>query len=226
MIYHGGSMQSIQKLKRIFNSLLYQKRARFNRILPLNEYLNDRWKKAKLLGWGHASSCYDTVYIFGDVSVGEHTFVGPFCVLDGSAKLTIGSYCSISAGVHIYTHNSVAWATSKGHAPYELAPVSIGDGCYIGPYSIIAQGITIGDGAIIGAHSFVNCNIPAGAKVAGIPAKVLYKQKSAGGGGRTKFFFIVRPLAHTAQETFYNLLQSFNSMCPLHAYDVQSKGAL
>lgn len=187
---------------RVFSFLQYQKKVVYNRVLPLSEYLNDRAKKAKNLGWGEGSSCYDNVYIFGDVKVGKNTFVGPFCILDGSGGLEIGSFCSISAGVHIYTHNSVKWAFSGGEKSYEYDLVVIEDHCYIGPNVVITQGVRISKGAVIGACSFVNCDVPPYTKVAGIPAKKIgesknmecrnFKEEFSGGGGYLESF-----VAHT-----------------------------
>ena len=67
---------------------------------------------------------------------------------------------SISAGVQIYTHNTVDWSTSLGKDPINKDSTKIGNGVYLGPNSIIQMGTTIGDKAIIGAMSFVNKNIP------------------------------------------------------------------
>jgi len=105
--------------------------------------------------------------------VGARTWIGPFTILDGSGGLTIGDNCSISSGVHIYTHETVQWALSGGAAPYEYAPVRIGSNCYIGPQAIIAKGVTIGDGALVGANSLVLGDVPAGAKAYGNPARVV-----------------------------------------------------
>ena len=79
--------------------------------------------------------------------------------MDGTGGLTIGDTCSISAGVQIYTHDSVDWALSGGSAPYSRAPVEIGDCCYIGANTIITKGVTIGDHCVIGAASLVNRSI-------------------------------------------------------------------
>jgi acetyltransferase-like isoleucine patch superfamily enzyme len=89
----------------------------------------------------------------------------------GSGGLVIGDYCSISAGVQIYTHDTVRWALSGGLDPIERAPVKIGNRCYIGPNVIIAKGVTIGDGSVIGANSLVNCDIPSGSRAWGTPAR-------------------------------------------------------
>lgn len=143
---------------------------KWNRYLSFGDYVVDRWEKASILGFGIGSSIYDNSLVLGDVSVGEHTWIGPNTVLDGSGELKIGSYCSISAGVQIYSHDTVNWANSGGNEQYEYSPTSIEDRCYIGPNSIIAMGVVIGAGAVVGANSFVNKSIEPGAKVAGNPA--------------------------------------------------------
>lgn len=145
---------------------------RWNRSLAFGDYIVDRWEKAKALGFGEGGSIYDSALVLGDVTVGKHTWIGPFTVLDGSGGgLVIGDYCSISAGVQIYTHDTVAWATTGGERPPDKAPVAIGNRCYIGPNAIISKGVTIGDECIIGANSFVNKDIPSGSQAWGIPAK-------------------------------------------------------
>lgn len=145
----------------------------YKRSLPFNELLFDRWERAKLLGFGEGSSVYDSCCIFGSIKVGKNTWVGPYTVLDGSGGLEIGSNCSISSGVQIYSHDSVEWATSGGNKPYVYATSKIGDNCYIGPNTIVAKGVEIGSGSIVGANSFVNKSFPANSKVGGSPAKIL-----------------------------------------------------
>ena len=138
----------LQKLKNHFDISFLEK---YKRSLPFAELLFDRWERAKLLGFGNGSSIYDSSIIFGDVKVGENTWIGPNTILDGSGGLVVGNNCSISAGVQIYTHDSVNWAISGGKEPYEYAATTIGSNCYIGPNTIIAKGITIGEGTVIGA---------------------------------------------------------------------------
>ncbi len=145
---------------------------RWERTLPLGDYISDRWEKAQALGFAEGSSIYDSAHVFGKVTVGRNTWIGPFCVLDGSGGLSIGAFCSISAGVQIYTHDTVAWALSGGVQPPVHSPVQIGDRCYIGPNVVISRGVCIGDGCVIGANSFVNSDIPAGSKAWGSPARV------------------------------------------------------
>jgi len=144
-----------------------------NRSLPFAEVLFDRWERADALGFGKGTSVYDSCLIFGKVEVGENTWIGPNTILDGSGGLKIGSNCSISAAVHIYSHDTVQWATSGGIEPYEYHAVCIEDNCYIGPQSIIASNVSLGKGCIVGANSFVNQSFPSNSKIAGNPAKLI-----------------------------------------------------
>lgn len=150
-----------------------QMNVQFNRSLPFTELLFDRWERARQMGFGEGASVYDSCCIFGEVKVGKNTWVGPYTVLDGSGGLEIGSNCSISAGVQIYSHDSVDWAISGGSKPYVYAATRIGNNCYLGPNTIIAKGVEIGDGSIIGANSFVNRSFSANSKLAGSPAKLI-----------------------------------------------------
>lgn len=145
---------------------------KYNRVLPFGDYINDRWEKAKILGFGEGTSVYDNVVVLGNVKVGENSWIGPNVVLDGSGKLEIGSNCSISAGVQIYSHNSIDWAVSGGEKEYTYAETIIGDNCYIGPNVIIQKGITIGTGSIVGANSLVNIDIPNKSKAYGTPIQI------------------------------------------------------
>ncbi len=160
-------------LKKIFLKLRLSKKKKFNRVLPIAELVQDRWEKAAFLNFGKGTSVYDSSYIFGDVKVGENTWVGPFTILDGSGGLSIGSNCSISAGVQIYSHDTVKSAISGGVEPYEYANTIIEDNCYIGPNTIIAKGVHLKKGTIVGANSFVNKSFEENSKIAGSPAKLI-----------------------------------------------------
>lgn len=162
----------LDQLRALWDARRSQVAAEYRRTLSFGDYVVDRWEKARSLGFGEGTSIYDSALVFGDVQVGAGTWIGPFTVLDGSGGLMIGGSCSISAGVQVYSHDTLAWATSGGVAPYEYAPTRIGDRCYIGPNTIVAKGVTIGDGAVIGANSLVLHDIPPGMKAYGSPCRV------------------------------------------------------
>lgn len=87
-------------------------------------------------------------------------------------KIIIGNNVIIAQYVSVITHsyNYKRDENIKDQAMYSK-DVFIGDGSWIGAYSVIMPGVSIGEGAIIGAHSFVNNNIPAYEIWTGIPAK-------------------------------------------------------
>lgn len=167
------AMELVGELRRLWVVRQKEVDRHWNRTLPFADYIVDRWDKARLLGFGEGTSVYDNALILGNVTVGEQTWIGPNTVLDGTGGLTIGSHCDISAGVQIYTHDTVRRTVSGGAEPVLYAPTQIGSRCYIGPGTIIAKGVTIGDGCIIGANSLVLHDIPAGSKAFGTPCRVV-----------------------------------------------------
>lgn len=164
-------------IKEIF-SFIFNKREEtkndFNRILPIGDYISDRWEKAKYCGFGENTSIYDSSLVLGNVQVGKNTWIGPFTILDGSGgMLLIGHNCNISAGVQIYTHDTVDRVIYNNDI--SKANVTIGNHCYIGPNVVISKGVTIGDYVVVGANSFVNKNIPSYSKAYGTPVKIKEK---------------------------------------------------
>lgn len=163
----------LDQLRLLWHSRQRETNLAYQRTLPFADYIVDRWEKARLLGFGEGSSIYDSALVLGEVSVGAQTWIGPFTILDGSGGLRIGDHCEISAGVQIYSHDTVKRAVSGGEHFIERSPTSIGSRCYLGPNVIVARGVTIGDGCIIGANSFVNTDIPPGMRAWGSPARLI-----------------------------------------------------
>jgi acetyltransferase-like isoleucine patch superfamily enzyme len=146
----------------------------YNRVLPTNELLYNRFDKAKYLKCGSNSSIYDTAVVMGDVEIGDNVWVGPYTILEGfNGKLKIGNFVSINAGVLIYTHDSTKHYLSGGKAPFEKGDVTIGDNTVIGSAAMISYGVSIGSRCVIGANSMVTKDIPDNSIAAGTPAKVI-----------------------------------------------------
>lgn len=163
-------------------------RTKYQRSLPFQDALFDRWERARRLGFAPESSIYNSAAVFGEVSVGTATWIGPNTLLDGSGGgIEIGAHCSVSSGVHIYTHDTVLWALSGGLLQCKQAPVRIGDCVYIGSQSVIAAGVTIGSRCVVAANSFVNDDIPEATIVGGTPARKIGSVVGAGGQVRMAF---------------------------------------
>lgn len=114
-------------------------------------------------------------------SVGDHVFVGHFCVLDASCGLTVGEGCQISASTCIFTHSSHAAIRLYGRSYVESAPlqayftaaVEIGAYTYIGAHSTVLPGSRIGKGCVVSAHSLVKGEFADFSIIRGIPATVV-----------------------------------------------------
>jgi acetyltransferase-like isoleucine patch superfamily enzyme len=112
-------------------------------------------------------------WFVGEPSIGPGTWIGPFCLLDGSGGLEIGRGCDISAGVHIYTHSSARRCVSDRAVPIDRRPVQIGDCTFIGANAVVLMGVTIGSHCVIGAGAVVRTDIPDCSVAVGIPARVV-----------------------------------------------------
>jgi len=102
------------------------------------------------------------------ISIGAHTIVNQWCVLDGRGGLRIGNNVSISPGV---------WLLTDGHDmndpffPETLAPIEIGDYAWLGSRALVLPGITIGEGAVVAAGAVVTKDVCPYSVVGGVPAR-------------------------------------------------------
>ena len=167
-----------EEFGRLFEEYMAAKRddmrERFDRIVPSGDLIYNRFDKGRDMGCGEGSSVYDASLVLGDVQIGDHVWVGPFTVLDGSGgTLKISNWVSVASGTAIYTHDSTKNYLSGGVDPLEKGPVTIGDHTAIGTMCVIGCGVTVGDHCVIGAHSFVNRDVPPYSIAAGVPARVI-----------------------------------------------------
>lgn len=160
------------KIRRIFAKETSEK---WDRVLPTDEMVADRWDKAEILGFGEGTNIYENAYVYGKPKVGKNVWIGPFVLLDATGGLEIGDGCSIASGVHIYTHSVQEWVVTEGKKPKTHSPVKIGDYVAIGANSTVLPGVEIGDHTIIGAGSVVTKNIPPNSVAIGVPAEVKKK---------------------------------------------------
>ena len=160
-------------LRRVYELEDSRTRSVWQRSLPVVEAVSDRWQRAEALGFGEGTSVYHHCYVFGDVEVGEHTWIGPNTLLDGSGGLRIGSWCSIGPGTQIYSHDSTLAALSGGEEAYRRESTEIGDRCWIGGGCVIQPGVTIGAGCLVRPLAYVDREVAEGSIVAGNPGRIV-----------------------------------------------------
>ena len=125
--------------------------------------------------------------------VGDDTKVGTFVEIQKGA--TVGRRCKISShtficeGVNIedevFVGHGVTFINDKfprattgdgalqSEADWKCVPTRVKKGASIGSGSTLLCGVTVGERAVVGAGSVVTKDVPAGAVVAGNPARVL-----------------------------------------------------
>jgi UDP-2-acetamido-3-amino-2,3-dideoxy-glucuronate N-acetyltransferase len=132
----------------------------------------------------------DLVNLYG-CQVGDETKIGAFVEIQKNA--TIGALCKISShtficeGVAIedevfvghgvmFINDRYPRATTGGglqtESDWQVIPTRVRKGASIGSGAVIMCGVTIGERALVGAGAVVTHDVPAGAVVAGVPARL------------------------------------------------------
>ena len=134
----------------------------------------------------------DFVNLYG-CEIGDQSKIGPFVEIQRNARIgarcKVGSHTFICEGVSIsdecfvgnhvcFVNNRHPAATTedgrlKTHADWEVVPTQVDRRVSIGSGAVILCGVHIGEGATIGAGGVITQDVPAGATVAGVPARAL-----------------------------------------------------
>jgi UDP-2-acetamido-3-amino-2,3-dideoxy-glucuronate N-acetyltransferase len=142
------------------------------------------------LGTGVMIFHKDLVNLYG-CEVGDDTKIGAFVEIQKNAF--IGARCKISShtfvceGVTIedevfighgvmFINDRHPRATAEGalqtEADWTVVPTRIRRGASIGSGAVIMCGVTVGEKALVGAGAVVTRDVPPGATVAGVPARL------------------------------------------------------
>jgi acetyltransferase-like isoleucine patch superfamily enzyme len=118
--------------------------------------------------------------------VGDETYLGHRLIISADDEVVIGSHVHIADDVYIcgydaHPMDAAARRTQPGPVDYSGASrIVVEDDAWICQGSILLKGVTVGRGAVVGAHAVVTKDVPAGAIVAGNPAKVVGRAGDVG----------------------------------------------
>ena len=111
--------------------------------------------------------------------VGDDTYLGHRLIISADDEVTIGSHVHVADDVYICGYDAhpmdpIARRSQPGPVDYTGASrIVIEDDAWICQGAILLKGVRVGAGAVVGAHAVVTKDVPAGAIVAGNPAKVI-----------------------------------------------------
>lgn len=119
-------------------------------------------------------------YKMKGAQIGANTYLGPNVYLDVNhkpGKIIIGKNCYITRNSSLLAHSDALMGGPLGvfekyGGKRTTGDVVIKDNVFVGFHCVILPGVTIGKDAVIGAMSLVNKDVPDGAIVAGVPAKI------------------------------------------------------
>jgi acetyltransferase-like isoleucine patch superfamily enzyme len=109
--------------------------------------------------------------------VGEDCFLGDECLLDLAEGITLERQVTLAERVLVLTHTNVGYHDHplQAYFPAMAAPVVIEQGSFVGASATLLPGIRIGARSFVAAGSVVTADVPPGALVAGVPARVVRK---------------------------------------------------
>lgn len=116
---------------------------------------------------------------YGSISIAGGANIGTNCRIATNSRVEIGesalvaAYCYIGPGNHRQDDTDTPLIASSMDIK---GGVKIGAHSWIGARATILDGVTIGERAIVGAHSLVKDDVPAGATVAGTPARIIHSK--------------------------------------------------
>lgn len=140
---------------------------------------------------GKGVKFFSFVNLYG-CEIGDDTKIGAFVEVQKGvrigARVKISSHSFICEGVTIedevfighgvmFINDRYPRATREDGAPqteadWKVVPTIVKRGASVGSNATILCGVTIGERAIVGAGSVVTKDVPAGAIVAGVPARI------------------------------------------------------
>lgn len=147
-------------------------------------YFSEKYERFRKVYDIHESFVFNGQFILfhgkGKIQCGNNSYISDYSTVQAHEDCTIkiGSGCSISSNVRIFTSSAVSTQDfSKKEKEKYCGDVIIHDYVWIGANVLINPGITIGKNSVVGANSVVTKDIPENSICGGVPAKLIKLKK-------------------------------------------------
>lgn len=110
------------------------------------------------------------------IEIGDNTSIQMYFHCGAAGSVKIGRNVLIAGRVYITDHDHVfddPELSARESKDLVTKPVLIEDGAWLGEGCVILKGVTVGRRAVVGANAVVTKDVPAGAVVGGIPARII-----------------------------------------------------
>lgn len=107
------------------------------------------------------------------VTVGRGSYINTGCLFDTSAPIRIGRGVQVGMGVMLITSTHELGSSDGRAGALTAAPISIGDGAWIGARATILPGVTVGPGCVVAAGAVVTRDCDANHLYGGVPARAI-----------------------------------------------------
>ncbi|TDE95110.1 acyltransferase [Occultella glacieicola] len=125
------------------------------------------------LDMGRSSYIAAGALVTGSIEMGTHCTINAYSIVRGPVRfgraVRVGAHTSIIGFNHTMTDPD----TDVFRQPISERGIEVGDDVWIGSHCVILDGVRIGERSVIAAGAVVTKDVPAGAVVAGNPARVL-----------------------------------------------------
>lgn len=114
-------------------------------------------------------SSFTLVYGARGLRLGEHSYIGPQCLINTEEEVRIGRWSALGARCMVYTHGSFLPFT-EGYW-VRFGPVTVGDYVWCAAGVFLHPGAAVGDNSFVNSRSVVSGALPAGCVAEGHPAR-------------------------------------------------------
>jgi maltose O-acetyltransferase len=149
-------------------------------ILPPYVGARSRVLLLRLAGFriGRGSSIHGRFSITGSdpakkLVIGEYCMINTECLFDVSDNIVFRGSATIGHQVTFITGGHEIGSAESRLGALRTAPITIGEGAWLGARVLVLPGVTVGDGAVVAAGSLVTRDVEPNTLVGGVPARLM-----------------------------------------------------